>query len=778
VCVLLLVQAHTFLYFSLSFFVIRRQATVLASAKRSNAIVGSLFPAGVRDRLMDGDGEGINLESLLPKDFLPMQTQKARIQSYLTGDPTSDNMKQHGRPEAPSNILGSEPIADFFPATTILFADLAGFTAWSSSREPSQVFMLLETLYGAMDKAARRLGVFKVETVGDCYVAATGIPDPRDDHAVLMVRFARSCLEKIKDLTDHLESALGPGTADLAMRMGIHSGPVTAGVLRGEKSRFQLFGDTMNTAARMESAGTRKKVHMSKETADLLIAAGKGSWLEERGESIVAKGKGQLVTFWLKEKTGRRFSTSIRDDHVVQEDGGDPTEASSVDDASEHSTSDYPMTDAMKAVKADIEERRRQGKTGKTSWDNTPYDLQRMDRLVDYNADVLIGLLKKIVARRSVVRGGDLNYAEQSTHGKIALDEIKELIEMPKYNAEAAVKMASEATIEIPGDVRSELRNYIRRVANSYNLNPFHNFEHASHVALSVNKLMKRIVMPDDVDYRRNTKQNEVDKVIAVSKDLHQATLGISSDPATQFACVFVALIHDAGHTGVPNHVVAQEEPALAEKYRNKSLAEQRSIDIAWGILMEDSYENLRRCMFPSVAELKHFRQLIVNSVMATDIFDKELSALRKARWQKCFHPEEAMFHAEESKEDAFNRKATIVIEHIIQASDVAHTMQHWHVYQKWNERLFTEMYTAYKDGRQDSDPAAGWYKGELWFFDNYVIPLARKLHECGVFGVSSSEYLNYAVENRNEWQRKGEAIVEKLTASVKKGEMSGEMSD
>ena len=76
-------------------------------------------------------------------------------------------------------------------------------------------------------------------------------------------------------------------------------------------------------------------------------------------------------------------------------------------------------------------------------------------------------------------------------------------------------------------------------------------------------------------------------------------------------------------------------------------------------------------------------------------------------------------------------------------------------------------MFSAYKDGRSDKDPSDGWYKGELWFFDNYVIPLAKKLKECGVFGVSSAEYLQYAVENRAEWERKGAEHVERLIDSV-----------
>ena len=104
-------------------------------------------------------------------------------------------------------------------------------------------------MYREFDIEARKLGVFKVETVGDCYVAVTGLPDQRDDHAIVIAKYAVRCLLKFNVLTKRLEANLGPGTASLGMRFGLHSGPVTAGVLRGEKSRFQLFGDTINVVS-------------------------------------------------------------------------------------------------------------------------------------------------------------------------------------------------------------------------------------------------------------------------------------------------------------------------------------------------------------------------------------------------------------------------------------------------------------------------------------------------------------------------------------------------
>jgi hypothetical protein len=175
---------------------------------------------------------------------------------------------------------------------------------------------------------------------------------------------------------------------------------------------------------------------------------------------------------------------------------------------------------------------------------------------------------------------------------------------------------------------------------------------------------------------------------------------------------------------------------------------------------MESRFVNLRNLIYSNPDELKRFRQLMVNTVLATDIFDKELQTLRKNRWNNAFHRFDQMTILDSSAEDDVNRKATIVIEHLIQASDVAHTMQHWHIYEKWNERLFAEMSVAFQQGRMGKDPAEGWYKGELGFFDNYIIPLAKKLKECGVFGVSSEEYLNYALENRREWSSNGEETV------------------
>ena len=261
-----------------------RQRLILAKATKSTAIVASLFPKNVRERLLKVDAE--DLKPSKP-GLLGNVGQTQRLKTYLGGD-------KDGAMEA-----DNQPIADLFPHCTVFFADIAGFTAWSSTREPAQVFLLLQAVYQAFDTLAKRRRVFKVETIGDSYVAVTGLPEPQSNHAVIMARFAWDSFLRLQEVVKELEVSLGPDTGDLGMRFGLHSGPVTAGVLKGDRARFQLFGDTVNTAARMESTGIRNQIQISSTTAELLIAAGKQHWVNPRKDAVKAKGKGVLKTFWL-----------------------------------------------------------------------------------------------------------------------------------------------------------------------------------------------------------------------------------------------------------------------------------------------------------------------------------------------------------------------------------------------------------------------------------------------------------------------------------------------
>jgi class 3 adenylate cyclase len=273
--------------------VARRQRIVMDRAVASSAIVSSLFPSQVRDQIYEENEAG-------GKTLHPT-ADSATIEKGV------DGLVGKGR-----------PIAEVFEHTTVMFADISGFTSWSASRNPVQVFELLEALYRAFDSLAVRRKVFKVETIGDCYVAVTGLPDPQADHAVLMARFADDCMKRMSQLTMDLASTLGEDTATLAMRVGLHSGPVTGGVLRGQKSRFQLFGDTMNTASRMESNGERGRIHVSQATADALIAKGKSSWVVARPDKITAKGKGEMQTYWVNPHSAANTHVTVASSGVFE----------------------------------------------------------------------------------------------------------------------------------------------------------------------------------------------------------------------------------------------------------------------------------------------------------------------------------------------------------------------------------------------------------------------------------------------------------------------------
>ena len=126
----------------------------------------------------------------------------------------------------------------------------------------------------------------------------------------------------------------------------------------------------------------------------------------------------------------------------------------------------------------------------------------------------------------------------------------------------------------------------------------------------------------------------------------------------------------------------------MGERYQGKSVAEQNSVDISWNLLMEPRFADLQHCIFHDEHELRRFRQYVINFVMATDIFNKEMKELRNLRWEKAFNmleygsPDTGSLQSED--DEGFNLKATIVLEHIIQAADVSHTMQHWNVYKRW----------------------------------------------------------------------------------------------
>lgn len=226
------------------------------------------------------------------------------------------------------------------------------------------------------------------------------------------------------------------------MRFGLHSGAVTAGVLKGDRARFQLFGDTVNTAARMESTGMKGRIHVSESTAQILKSAGKEAWLTKREDAVVAKGKGVLTTYWLAIKTGIRTSSSAASADEFVDRVEEPGKSMTIDDSNRISL--------------------------------------KQTRLIDWITDILTENIKKIViihqrCGKGAMVNDDLRY--ESPEGMICLDEVQGAISMPKFDAKVADAALDSRTIEIPYDILEALREYVGMIAGAYRDNPFHNFE-------------------------------------------------------------------------------------------------------------------------------------------------------------------------------------------------------------------------------------------------------------------------------------------------------------
>lgn len=182
-------------------------------------------------------------------------------------------------------------IADSFADVSVLFADIVGFTELSARMSPTELVKRLNVIFSHFDQLAEKYGVEKIKTIGDAYMVVGGLPMPRDDHAEAIAQMALGMQAKIAKLSADTGEKL-------AIRVGINSGPVVAGVIGVSKFTYDLWGDTVNVAARMEATGFAGRIQVTDVTYELL----KDKYLFERRGVIPVKGKGDMMTYWLLEK--------------------------------------------------------------------------------------------------------------------------------------------------------------------------------------------------------------------------------------------------------------------------------------------------------------------------------------------------------------------------------------------------------------------------------------------------------------------------------------------
>ena len=275
-----------------------------------------------------------------------------------------------------------------------------------------------------------------------------------------------------------MEVQLGPDTGDLKLRVGLHSGPCTAGVLRGDRARFQLFGgrstrpretisilffllnltadilssllDTINFAAKMESTCPSNRIQVSKATAQLLMDLGRNEMLIKPQDEVFIRGKGVVETWFLVPRRTNSVASSVC---------GSPG-----------------LT--------------RQGKE----------DAKKTQRLIDWNVTILAEQLRKVVARRNAVNGSkqaynpkDLTYTRNDRGGKTCLEELEDILAMPALDPETTKRECDPASIDLGPEVMAQLRQFVELIAARYHPNPFHNVSTVSIVSWFVERDLRPI---------------------------------------------------------------------------------------------------------------------------------------------------------------------------------------------------------------------------------------------------------------------------------------------
>jgi guanylate cyclase len=211
--------------------------------------------------------------------------QRDRIQGQLEVEQEkSENLLLNVLPQRVADDLKEkgETKAEAHESVTVLFADSVGFTVFADSVSPDEMLGVLSEVFTGFDEIVNRHGVEKIRTIGDAYMAASGVPVGRQDHADAMAKVALEMIAQVEGI-------------DLDFRIGINSGSVVAGVIGTTKFQYDIWGDAVNTASRMESSGEQGRIQIGESTYELI----KERFICEPRGTVNIKGKGELATWWL-----------------------------------------------------------------------------------------------------------------------------------------------------------------------------------------------------------------------------------------------------------------------------------------------------------------------------------------------------------------------------------------------------------------------------------------------------------------------------------------------
>jgi len=628
----------------------------------------------------------------------------------------------------------NETVVDHYSIVTIFFSDIVGFTSIAGDMRPIQVMKMLNELYVEFDRIVEKHGVYKVETIGDAFMVVGGAPDrvPAPEAAQKVALFALEIIEFVKNFR----------TTDgerIYIRTGIASGPVVAGVIGKSMPRYCFFGDTVNIASRMESSSKIMKIQCSDFTYRLLRDAPNFTFdiveREENGvKGVSVKGKGMSHTWWINSVSGLNLLNSE----------GDRSE--------------------------DIESR-------PTSTN-----------------DAIIQSIS--LSRQKWMRLGlpDSPLVTETDDIKVMINRVSAMLQHRLSIAMEQRKQSAMSHLQ-----KTQLRAYVSEIASLYKPVNFHNFEHAVHVTTSMHKLIDTIVSSIDDGGLGNG---------SICQNMWQNSF-------IHFVMIFACLIHDVEHTGQSNKILQAKGDAIAKKYPGPS-AERNSIQTALDLLFSFKYKSIRKAIFPRVEDRFQFGKCIFWAILCTDIASLETMKKGLSRFDVVHTVREEMKASEKEhltlksciydvqlcpvlpylKEVVKYLRLTqkniddnpeelvitqdklencVVVEHLMQVCDVAHLMQGWEIFLKFNYRLYKELMACHEAGAMP-DPSPNWNVGQIGFFTNYVIPLAERVEKICGSDISPLTLSKNAIANMKRWQEDGHIITGIFVSSYGNGESESDI--
>nr|XP_037277810.1 soluble guanylate cyclase 88E-like isoform X1 [Rhipicephalus microplus] len=253
-----------------------------------------------RDMVLAGQQQSAELKLALDQELQKSRQLEESMRKLDVEMKRTDELLYQMIPKTVADQLRSGETSvntcQYFASVTILFSDVVSFTEICSRITPMEVVSMLNSMYSLFDELTEKHGVYKVETIGDAYMVVSGAPEPEPNHSEKVCEMGLAMVKVIGDLKD-------PSTGkSLKIRVGVHSGAVVAGVVGLKMPRYCLFGDSVNTASRMESTSEALRVHISEKAKELLDES---KWLIQERGTVDVKGKGSMKTYWLQGKKGQ-----------------------------------------------------------------------------------------------------------------------------------------------------------------------------------------------------------------------------------------------------------------------------------------------------------------------------------------------------------------------------------------------------------------------------------------------------------------------------------------